>query len=178
MKYFSKLMPFLPIIIFGVVVGIFLRHYSIGRDPSALPSMLLDKPAPRFALKQLDADKTFSEKDFLGRVTVVNFFASWCSPCHIEHPYLYGIDRGALVLGIAYKDSAQNIGGYLKDMGNPYRLVLMDESGLVGIDWGLSGVPETFVVDKGGTVRYRYVGSLTAERVQQEINPLIAALNK
>jgi len=164
----------LPAALFAVLVIVF----SIGltHDPHLLPSALIDRPAPDFALPGLyDAAQGLSREDLGGRVTLVNFFASWCAPCREEHSELMALARrqGVTLEGIAYKDKPEDARHFLDGLGNPFRRVGIDRDGRTGIDFGVYGVPETYVVDAGGHIRYRQVGPLTAEDIEEKILPLI-----
>jgi cytochrome c biogenesis protein CcmG/thiol:disulfide interchange protein DsbE len=164
----------LPVALFAVLLVAFsigLRH-----DPHLLPSALIDRPAPDFALPGLyDAAQGLSREDLGGRSTLVNFFASWCAPCREEHAQLMALARhpGVTLEGIAYKDKPEDSRRFLEALGNPFRRIVVDRDGTTAIDFGVYGVPETYVVDSGGHIRYRQVGPLTAQDVEQKILPLI-----
>jgi cytochrome c biogenesis protein CcmG/thiol:disulfide interchange protein DsbE len=149
-------------------------------DPHELPSALIDKPAPAFDLPGLGGGKALSEAGLLGHVVVVNFFASWCVPCRVEHPLLMRITRDLQVplYGIAYKDKQEDSQRILQQLGDPYRGVGVDRDGRTGFDFGVYGVPETYVIDKAGHIRKRFVGPLTAEAVDRELLPLLQELNR
>src|SRR5438132_2695437 len=169
-----KLLFLLPVALFAVLVIAFavgLRH-----DPHLLPSALIDRPAPDFALPGLDENAGgLTRKDLAGRVTLVNFFASWCAPCREEHPSLMALGRlpGVTLDGIAYKDKPEESRRFLERLGNPFARVGVDRNGTTAIDFGVYGVPETYLVDARGQIRYRHVGPLTAEDVKREMLPLI-----
>lgn len=172
-----KLLFLLPVVLFAVLLGAFA--IGLRQDPHLLPSALIDRPAPDFALPGLyQSAEGLTRKDLEGRVTVINFFASWCAPCREEHPRLMALGHSAGVTldGIAYKDKPEDSRGFLERLGNPYGRVGIDRTGATAIDFGVYGVPETYVVDGTGHVRYRHVGPLTAEDMQQKILPLIARL--
>jgi DsbE subfamily thiol:disulfide oxidoreductase len=177
-----------PIALFLALVVYFFAAMRPGYDPQALPSAMVGKPVPSFELPGPASPLNyagppvklgFSNRDMLGRVVVVNFFASWCVPCRVEHPVLMGLGPSANVplVGIAYKDKPADAVGFLNEYGNPYLAIALDESGRTGIDFGVYGVPETYVVDKQGIIRLRHVGPLTAETVAREILPLVRALS-
>jgi cytochrome c biogenesis protein CcmG, thiol:disulfide interchange protein DsbE len=172
-----KLLFLLPALLFALLLAAFaigLRH-----DPHLLPSALIDRPAPDFALQGLyEAADELTRKDLEGRVTLVNFFASWCVPCREEHPQLMKLAHspGVVLDGIAYKDKPEDSRSFLDRLGNPYGRVGVDRAGATGIDFGVYGVPETYVVDRGGHVRYRHVGPLSPEDVREKILPLIERL--
>jgi cytochrome c biogenesis protein CcmG/thiol:disulfide interchange protein DsbE len=164
----------LPAGLFAVLVIAFavgLRH-----DPHLLPSALIDRPAPDFALPGLyEAANGLARKDLGGRVTLVNFFASWCAPCREEHSELMALGRlpGVNLDGIAYKDKPEESRRFLERLGDPFGRIGIDRTGTTAIDFGVYGVPETYVVDGTGHIRHRHVGPLTAEDVKREILPLI-----
>jgi cytochrome c biogenesis protein CcmG, thiol:disulfide interchange protein DsbE len=168
----------LPIALFLVLVGYFTLALRPGYDPHDLPSALINKPAPSFDLAGIDGAPGLDRALFKGRVVLVNFFASWCVPCRLEHPLLMGLAAETKVplYGIAYKDSPADTAQYLTELGNPYRRVGLDEAGRVGIDFGVYGVPETYVIDRTGRIRLRYVGPLSEEDVTHELIPLIKKL--
>jgi cytochrome c biogenesis protein CcmG/thiol:disulfide interchange protein DsbE len=153
---------------------------GLGHDPSLVPSALIDKPAPSFKLPALlDGKPGLSSADLKGKVTLVNVFASWCVPCKEEHPLLMGLAKDGVVLyGIDYKDKPEAARQLLAAMGNPYDRVGADSDGSTGIDWGVYGVPETYVVDSTGTIRYKQVGPLNREVIDNAILPLVRRLAK
>ena len=167
----------LPAALFAVLLVVFavgLRH-----DPHLLPSALIDRPAPDFALPSLDEGaEGLSREDLGGRVTLVNFFASWCVPCREEHAQLMALSRrpGVTLEGVAYKDKPEDARRFLAGLGNPFRRIGVDRNGTTAIDFGVYGVPETYVVDSSGHIRYRQVGPLTAEDVTGKILPLLARI--
>jgi len=174
-----KLLFLLPVVLFGGLVIVFavgLRH-----DPHLLPSALIDRPAPDFALPGLyETADGLTRKDLDGRVTLVNFFASWCAPCREEHDELMALSRipGVSLDGIAYKDKPEESRRFLERLGNPFGRIGIDRNGVTAIDFGVYGVPETYVVDGTGHIRHRHVGPLTAEDVQSEILPLIQQIGR
>jgi cytochrome c biogenesis protein CcmG, thiol:disulfide interchange protein DsbE len=175
-----KLLTLLPLAAFIVVAGYFALALRPGRDPHELPSALIDKPAPAFALPALGAAGEVSLAGLGGRVVVLNFFASWCVPCRIEHPLLMRLANqdGVAIVGIAYKDAPAAARKLLDDAGDPYRAVGQDLSGRTGIDFGVYGVPETYVIDRGGRIRRKFVGPLTPEAVERELLPLVRQLER
>jgi cytochrome c biogenesis protein CcmG/thiol:disulfide interchange protein DsbE len=149
-------------------------------DPREVPSPLIGKPAPPFELPLLnEPDKRFSQKDMLGRVWIMNVWASWCPPCLVEHPVVTRIAQSGLapVVGLNYKDARDDALPWLKRNGNPYHLIVFDLSGRIGIDYGVYGVPETYVIDRKGIIRYKHIGPLTADVVQTKVEPLVKELN-
>jgi cytochrome c biogenesis protein CcmG/thiol:disulfide interchange protein DsbE len=168
----------IPAAVFAVLAAGF--YAGLGIDPNVLPSPLIDQPAPRFALPPLQGEaQGFSSADLQGHVSLVNTFASWCAPCRAEHPILNALARTKRVpiYGIDYKDKEDAAVAWIAELGNPYTRIGADD-GRVGIDWGIYGVPETFIVDKGGRVRYKHVGPLTAAEVEGTILPLVARLER
>lgn len=151
-----------------------------GYDPRGVPSALLDRPAPDFALPRLDGfDLPALDSAALrgGRPQLVNFFASWCVPCVAEHPLLTRLARnGVPILGIAYKDKPEDSAAFLRRHGNPFQRIGVDRPGRVAIDWGVYGVPETYVVDRAGVIRWRQAGVLTDEVVARDLEPLLRRL--
>lgn len=169
----------LPLIGFVVLVG-FLA-VGLNRNPREVPSPLIDKPAPAFRLSQLgDPSKTFSPEDFRGRVWLFNVWASWCVACKEEHPVLMEFAKANVVplVGLDYKDTREAALTFLKRGGDPYLFSVMDEAGRVGIDYGVYGVPETFLIDKQGVIRFKHIGPVTPKVLEEKILPLIATLNR
>ncbi|MDE1982256.1 MAG: DsbE family thiol:disulfide interchange protein [Betaproteobacteria bacterium] len=154
---------------------------GLTRDPHLVPSPLINRPAPNFLLPQLHAPgKTFSPADLKGQVWLLNVWASWCVSCREEHPVLLRFSRTHAVpmVGLDYKDQTPDAQKWLADYGDPYSLTAVDADGRVGIDYGVYGVPETYVIDKTGVIRYKQIGPITPEALQQTILPLIAELKK
>ena len=167
----------IPFIIFAVLVG-FLA-VGLGLKPREIPSPLINKPAPAFKLAVLDdPSQSVSPQDLRGKVWMLNVWASWCVACRIEHPLLVDYARSATIpiYGLNYKDKRDDAQRWLSTHGNPYTRSLMDTDGLVGIDFGVYGVPETFVIDKEGVIRYKQIGPLTPEVMRDDILPLLKKL--
>ena len=170
---------------FLIPIGLFallgvLLAVGLNLDPRKIPSPLIDKPLPAFTLPTLeDPKKSLSHADFRGQVVIFNVWESWCVACKQEHPVLIDLARRKLVpiIGLNYKDTRETAFEVLKADGNPYDLSLVDADGRVGIDWGVYGVPETFVVDKQGVIRHKHIGPITPEVVEQELLPLIKELS-
>jgi cytochrome c biogenesis protein CcmG/thiol:disulfide interchange protein DsbE len=147
-------------------------------DPRGVPSALLGKPPPDFSLPPLEGAErpglAAADLRAPGRPALVNFFASWCAPCIAEHPYLMTLQRqGVALMGVAYKDKPADALAFLKRHGNPYRRIGVDQPGRVAIDWGLYGVPETYLIDKSGLIRWRWAGPLTEEVLRKDLEPLL-----
>ena len=169
----------LPVLLFLVLAGYFALALRPGYDPQALPSAMIDKEAPQFDLAGLHGERV-TRDGLKGGPVLINFFASWCAPCRAEHPILMRLaehDHVALY-GIDYKDPPADATRLLLQFGNPYRRVGEDIDGRVGLDFGVYGVPETYVLDGTGRIRKRFVGPLTAEQVDKELLPLLKALGK
>jgi cytochrome c biogenesis protein CcmG/thiol:disulfide interchange protein DsbE len=169
----------IPLGIFMVLVlflGVGLRL-----NPREIPSPFIGKPAPAFTLTQLhESERQFSPQDMNGKVWLLNVWASWCVSCRQEHPVLMEFSRQALVpiLGLNYKDGREDGKAWLSEFGNPYTLSAFDANGRIGIDYGVYGVPETFVIDKLGVIRYKHVGPLTPKIISEKLLPLIKELNR
>lgn len=158
----------------------YFLYRGIYQDPHHLPSTLLNKTAPSLALPMLESpDRLFDSRSLLGQVTLLNVWASWCEACRLEVPSLRKLKRETSVtlLGLAYKDEAQQLRDWLTRFGNPYQHVLLDEVGETAIDWGVYGTPESFLIDKKGRIRYKHVGLLTERDVTETLGPLIAKLD-
>ena len=168
----------IPLVVFVVMV-VFLG-VGLTLNPREVPSPLINKPAPAFQLPQLHApDKTFAQKDMLGKVWMLNVWASWCVACREEHPHLVELARSGVVpiYGLNYKDERADGIAWLARFGNPYRLSAYDRDGRIGIDYGVYGVPETYVIDKAGVIRYKRIGIVDPEIVRDKILPLVRELN-
>jgi len=169
----------IPLLLFVVLVG-FLA-VGLNLDPHEVPSPLINKPAPAFEVPQLgQANKTFSPASMKGQVWVLNVWASWCVACREEHPVLVEIAKSGLVplIGLNYKDKREDALAMLEKQGNPYLLSAFDANGRVGIDYGVYGVPETYVIDRAGVIRLKHIGPITPEILKQKIYPLVSELQK
>jgi cytochrome c biogenesis protein CcmG/thiol:disulfide interchange protein DsbE len=172
-----KLRPImlLPLAVFVALALVFLARLESNTAPDVVPSVLVGKPAPDFALPALDglAAPGLSRTDLLGKVTLVNIFASWCVPCRQEHPVLERLaaDGRVRLVAINYKDKPANALAFLTEMGNPYAAVGVDQSGRTFIDWGAYGVPESFLVGPDGVIRTKFIGPLTDETVKTVLLP-------
>jgi len=158
---------------------VLLLGVGLTLNPREVPSPLIGKPAPAFELPLLHApDKTFSQKDMLGKVWVLNVWASWCPPCLVEHPVITALAQSRLapVVGLNYKDARNDALPWLKRNGNPYEFSAFDATGRIGIDYGVYGVPETYVIDRRGVIRYKHIGPLTPEVSRKKVQPLLREL--
>jgi cytochrome c biogenesis protein CcmG/thiol:disulfide interchange protein DsbE len=167
-----------PLLVFVLLAG-FLA-VGLSRDPSRIPSPFIDKPAPEFRLEQLhDAKLAFAPGDMKGKVWLLNVWASWCVSCRVEHPLLVEMSKRNLVpiIGLNYKDKREDGVQWLQKFGNPYAMSAHDFDGKVGIDYGVYGVPETFVIDKQGVIRHKQIGPITPESLEKIILPLLRELN-
>ena len=167
----------IPFGLFVVVVGFLAVGLTL--NPRELPSPLVGKAAPDFSLPQLhDPGKVISSNDLKGKVWLLNFWASWCGGCKEEHPVLINLAQSGAVpiYGMDYKDQRSEALAWLKECGNPYPVVAVDESGRVGINYGVYGVPETYVIDKAGVIRYKQIGPLREDILQGKILPLVREL--
>lgn len=169
----------LPFVIFTIVVGFLAVGLTL--NPREVPSPLVGKSVPDFSLPQLhQPDKAFSPKEMRGQVWLFNVWASWCSGCKEEHPVLMKLAKAGEVpvYGMDYKDRREEALTWLRRHGNPYPVTAVDESGRVGIDYGVYGVPETYVIDKSGVIRYKQIGPLDDDTLQRKILPLVRELQK
>jgi cytochrome c biogenesis protein CcmG, thiol:disulfide interchange protein DsbE len=167
----------IPFGIFIVVVGFLAVGLTL--NPRELPSPLVGKAAPDFSLPQLhDPRKVISSNDLKGKVWLLNFWASWCGGCKDEHPVLIHLAQSGAVpiYGMDYKDRREEALAWLKEWGNPYSIVAVDEPGRVGINYGVYGVPETYVIDKAGVIRYKQIGPLREDILEKKILPLVREL--
>jgi cytochrome c biogenesis protein CcmG/thiol:disulfide interchange protein DsbE len=168
----------IPLALFVALVAFFA--VGLTRDPREVPSPFIGKPAPAFRLEQLhEAQRVFTPEEMKGRVWMLNVWASWCVSCRVEHPLLVELSKRNVVpiVGLDYKDAREDGRQWLEKFGNPYVLSAFDVEGRVGIDYGVYGVPETFVIDKQGVIRHKQIGPITPESLQGTILPLIAKLN-
>ena len=175
MKRLWFLIPLFAFFALAAILAVGLK-----RDPREVPSPLIDKPAPRFTLPRLDdPSKTIGLDDLRGKVWVLNVWASWCVACRQEHPLLMEFAKKRLVpvYGLDYKDDRADAQAWLARFGNPYEASLSDTDGRVGIDFGVYGVPETFVIDASGVIRLKHIGPLTPEVLADKIEPLLKKLD-
>jgi cytochrome c biogenesis protein CcmG/thiol:disulfide interchange protein DsbE len=167
----------IPFVLFLALAGFFA--VGLTKDPREVPSPLIDKPAPAFRIEQLhDAKKPFAPEDMRGQVWLLNVWASWCVSCRVEHPLLVEMSKRNIVpiIGLNYKDQRDDGVKWLEKFGNPYTLSAWDIDGRVGIDYGVYGAPETFVIDKQGVIRYKHIGPVSPEALEKKILPLIKSL--
>ena len=175
MKRFWFLIPLAAFLALAVILAVGLK-----RDPREVPSPLIGKPAPAFALPRLDdPSKTVRLEDMRGKVWILNVWASWCVACREEHPLLMAFAKKGLVpiYGLDYKDERTDATAWLARFGNPYDASLVDADGRVGIDFGVYGVPETFVIDRDGVIRLKHIGPLTPDVLATKIEPLLKQLD-
>ena len=162
-----RLKLFLPLLIFAVMAAFLFRGLSL--DPQDMPSALIDRPLPEFNLPVLGQDRLIQRQDIVGEAALLNVWATWCVSCRVEHPYLVQIgESGVPIYGINYKDEDAAAQRWLTELGDPYRANIVDREGTLGLDLGVYGAPETYLVDAAGLVRYRHVG-VVDERVWQTI---------
>jgi cytochrome c biogenesis protein CcmG/thiol:disulfide interchange protein DsbE len=169
----------LPLVVFLVLAG--FLFVGLNLDPHEVPSPLIDKPAPSFNLPQLhDPKKTFSPQEMKGKVWLLNVWASWCVSCKEEHPLLVALSQQKIVpiYGLDYKDKTVDAEQWLRQGGDPYLVSASDTDGRIGIDYGVYGVPETYVIDKQGIIRYKQIGPITPQNLREKILPLVAELEK
>jgi cytochrome c biogenesis protein CcmG/thiol:disulfide interchange protein DsbE len=174
-----RLLYLLPAALFVLLAAYFALALKPGRDPHAIPSPLVAQPVPEFALAGLTGDG-LSQAALRGQVTLVNFFASWCVPCRAEHPLLMRLkeQEHVPIYGIAWKDKRADAERLVAQLGSPYRAIGLDENGRVGIDFGITGVPETFVIDTQGRIRRHYGAPLSPEELRDDLLPLLKALEQ
>lgn len=171
---------FLPLVVCAVI-GAFL-YVGLSRDPSVIPSPLIDKPAPVFSAARLqaggDAAARFDSASMQGDVWLLNVWASWCGPCIAEHPQLiaFAAERDVPLIGLNYKDDPNDARAWLQRYGDPFDDIVSDVDGSVGLDFGVYGVPETFVIDGEGRVRYKHVGPLDRQALDEALLPAVDAL--
>ena len=170
-------LAFLPFIIFMVLAGVFLAQLLSGRDTSTVPSALIGQPAPQTILPPLDGTGLpgFDPAQFKGKVTLVNVWASWCVPCRQEHPVMMELTRQGKIeiFGLNYKDKPDNARSFLAELGNPYTALGVDGNGRAAIEWGVYGIPESFLIGKDGTIVWKHVGPFDPQNVATTLLPEI-----
>lgn len=171
----ANLRVVLPLLVLTALAVVFV--IGLQGDPRKLPSVFIDKPAPAFSLPELaEGQPAITPASMQGKVWLLNVFASWCGACVTEHPLLLEVARQNRVelVGLAYKDEPNDTRAWLEQRGNPYGRIAVDRDGLVGIDYGVYGVPETFVIDASGVIRYKHVGPVDQDFFRQHVEPLLA----
>jgi len=169
-----RMIPLAIFVVLVIILGVGLRL-----DPRVVPSPLVGKPAPDFLLPTLqDPTTMLSRQSLLGKVYLLNVWASWCVSCRQEHPLLVEVARAGLfeIYGLDYKDQREDALRWLSDFGNPYRAVAVDADGRMGINYGVYGVPESYLIDKKGVIRYKYIGPLTPSKIEGHLLPLVRIL--
>jgi cytochrome c biogenesis protein CcmG/thiol:disulfide interchange protein DsbE len=171
----SRLKLFLPLALFALLAGFLFRGLYL--DPKELPSALVDKPFPEFALPALEQDVQLTAASVTGEPALFNVWATWCISCRVEHPYLQQLaDAGVKIVGVNYKDDSAAARDWLRDLGNPYTLNIVDAEGSLGLDLGVYGAPETYFVDADGVIRYRHVGVIDERIWRERLEPLYREL--
>jgi cytochrome c biogenesis protein CcmG, thiol:disulfide interchange protein DsbE len=172
----QRLTLFIPLIIFAILAGFFLRGLSL--NPNDMPSALLDKPVPKFLLPRLEnLQETRDESLLKGTITLLNVWATWCETCRAEHIFLNELKKqGVRIIGIDYKDNHADALRWISQLGNPYEDIIVDEAGHLGLDLGVFGAPETYIVDSQGIIRYKHIGDLNQKVWDDIIKPIIAKL--
>ncbi len=166
----KKKIYFLPSILFFLIIFVFFYLLIIERNPNELPSTLINKKPPNFKAISLFNDNSFvTNSDLTGEITLVNFFSSWCLPCKEEHPFIKKLSNqpGIKLIGINYKDDDTKAKKWLEELGNPFDMIGKDKNGRIGIDWGLYGVPETYIIDKNGIIKYKYIGPINKKNYKK-----------
>jgi cytochrome c biogenesis protein CcmG, thiol:disulfide interchange protein DsbE len=167
-----------PFIVFSLILLIFFYLLIIERNPKEIPSMLSNQKAPSFEAESLFLNEKFiSEEVFKNKIIIVNFFATWCKPCRDEHGYIKLLSKKNKIhiIGINYKDKNEKTVEWLKKLGNPYSRIAIDKKGNIAIDWGVYGIPETFIVNSNGIIKFRHVGQIT-EKIYKKINLFLAEI--
>ena len=172
----KRLLMLLPLLVF-LTVAVFL-YRGLFLDPSELPSALIDKPVPEFSLPSLEnPERMLSAADFKGEAALINVWATWCPTCRAEHEMLNQLaGQGVVVYGVNYKDDSEAARRWLNELGNPYRLNVEDPEGSLGLDLGVYGAPETFLIDKNGVIRHKYVGAIDQRVWREQLAPLYQEL--
>ncbi|WP_162653688.1 DsbE family thiol:disulfide interchange protein [Lentilitoribacter sp. Alg239-R112] len=175
----QKVALFLPLIIFGSLATFFLLQLTSGRNAQDLPSVLIGKQAPSLSMQALEGSglPALNDASISGKLTLVNVWASWCVPCRQEHPFLLELskDKRVQIVGLNYKDKNENALKFLNELGNPYTAIGVDPNGAAAIDWGVYGVPETFLISPSGIILYKHIGPIDARGFEEKILPAIEA---
>ena len=171
----SRVKLFIPLVLFVILALFLFRGLSL--DPKAMPSALIDHPLPEFSLPELGRDRQLTQEDVVGQVVFLNIWATWCISCRVEHAYLQQLaDEGITIYGVNYKDDDAAALGWLRDLGNPYVANIADREGSLGLDLGVFGAPETYLVDSEGIIRYRHVGVVDERVWTNVLQPLYLEL--
>lgn len=174
----NRMKLFLPGAFFFLMLGLLL--FGLGRDPNMVPSALVNRQVPEFVLPDLDANASLiTSEELTGKISIINFWATWCPPCHVEHPYLVEISQSepdVTFIGVNYKDDVDEARLFLEEKGTPFAKVIVDLDGRLGIDFGVAGAPETFIVDSFGMIRYRHVGVINHQIWEETFKPVIARI--
>ena len=174
-----------PLIVFVLLLGLFLKtlndkktQQELSIDPDTLPSALIDKPFPGFSLPSVEEDgPTLTDHDLLGHPALVNIWGTWCVACRVEHPVLNGLsEQGVVIYGVNYKDNTEDARQWLKEFHDPYKLNISDKDGRLGLDLGVYGAPETFLIDAQGVIRYKFVGVVDERVWADQLGPRYQAL--
>ncbi len=173
----NKKILFIPLVLFLALVVVFIVQLSRnadGEDPTKLESVLVGKSVPEFKLEDLaEPGKLYDQAIFKGEPLLLNVWATWCPTCYAEHQYLNKLaERGVKIIGLNYKDDRFKATGWLNDLGNPYLISLFDGDGMLGLDLGVYGAPETYLIDANGTIRYRHVGDVNSRNWAETLEPL------
>jgi cytochrome c biogenesis protein CcmG/thiol:disulfide interchange protein DsbE len=173
----SRLKLFLPLFLFALLALTLFRGLSL--DPTEMPSALIDRPLPSFSLPALGGDAMLTQADVTGEVALLNVWATWCVSCRVEHPYLQHLAaQGIPIYGLNYKDNDADALRWLDELGNPYRQTIADREGTLGLDLGVYGAPETYLLDAAGVVRYRHVGVVDEEIWRTVLQPVYVELQR
>lgn len=172
----ARLLLFIPLVLFAILALLFWRGLSL--DPNNMPSALLNKPVPAFSLPRLEnLQETRDENILKGQVSLLNIWATWCETCYIEHPFLLQLKaQGVHIVGVDYKDKTESAQQWIAKYGNPYNEIVVDEDGRLGLDLGVFGAPETYVVDKNGVIRYKHIGDVNQKTWSEKIKPVVDSL--
>lgn len=173
----SRLKLFLPLFLFALLALTLFRGLSL--DPTEIPSALIDRPLPSFKLPALGSDAVLTQADVAGEVALLNVWATWCVSCRVEHPYLQLLaEQGIPIYGLNYKDNDADALRWLEELGDPYRLTIADRDGTLGLDLGVYGAPETYIIDAAGVVRFRHVGVVDEGSWRTVLEPVYRELNR
>ncbi len=171
----SLLRRLLPLLVFALLVLVLAIGLTL--NPRLVPSPLIGKPAPAFDLPLLNGEGRFTQEDFKGQITLLNVWASWCYVCRIEHQAITQLAKqGVRVVGLNYKDDPADANAWLQQLGNPYEKIIADADGRVGIEWGVYGAPETFVIDQNGIIREKCIGEVNRDFIENRLQPLMQLL--